>query len=148
MTGGGHSSYAENAGGGLPGIVSNKDISLAPIAISTGALLCVVGAVFFALSHAPTSLIPLFLGFLIAVCGVLARKESMRKHAMHGAVLIALFGIFGSFMGPKSPVPAWTGRAPMGEGPTEKLLLLVICLVFVVLSVRSFVAARKATSAS
>ena len=40
----------------------------------------------------PTALIPAVVGILIGICGVVALRESLRKHAMHGAVLVGLLG--------------------------------------------------------
>lgn len=121
------------------------------IAIAVGALLCIVGALFYGNAEpahrSVTALIPLFLGFPIAVLGFVARKEKMRKHAMHGAVLLALFGLLGSLMGYKKWLAALSGSAPLPPSGQAQLILFVICLVFIVLSVRSFIAARKAQPA-
>ena len=95
-----------------------------------------------------TALIPAFLGAVMLLLGLLARREAWRKHAMHAAVFVAAAGIAGSArgVGPalrhaqgetiEPPVAAW--------GQTAMALL---CLVFVVLAVRSFVQARRARPA-
>lgn len=125
---------------------------MSPIATAVGALLCIVGAVYY--GNAPvdhrsvTALIPLFLGFPIAVLGILARKEKMRKHAMHGAVLLALLGVLGSLRFVKGWIGMMQGVAPSNPpAAQEGLILFVVCVVFIVLAVRSFVAARKAQAA-
>ena len=92
-----------------------------------------------------TALIPSMVGTLLALCGVLALKESMLKHAMHGAAMI---GVLGAVAG--------LGRGAMGLGkffsgdPSLNQrsflfvwLMAVICMVFLALCVRSFIQTRK-----
>jgi len=43
-----------------------------------------------------TALIPCIFGVLFLVFGLLARKDNLRKHVMHAAVLIALLAFFGT----------------------------------------------------
>lgn len=96
-----------------------------------------------------TALIPAFFGIGLVVCGVLALKESLLKHAMHGAATIGLLGAI-----------AGGGRGAMGIGkflsgdPSLNQrsflfvwLMAILCAVFVVLCVRSFIAARKRQAA-
>ena len=79
------------------------------------------------------------------MCGLLALKESLLKHAMHAASVIGLLGAI-----------AGAGRGAMGLGkffsndpslnPRSFLfvwLMALICSVFVILCVRSFIAAKK-----
>ncbi len=126
-----------------------------PVARTTvvfGIVLIVVGLVayFGAESDNPsvTALIPAFLGGPILICGALAHKDSLRMHAMHGAVLVGLLGGLAAL-----------GRGVMGIGKlfdpdAEKravvfvLLTAVICLVFTGLCVRSFIDARKRREAA
>src|SRR4051794_7576716 len=42
-----------------------------------------------------TALIPAFVGAPLALCGLLALKESLLKHAMHAAAMIGLIGFLG-----------------------------------------------------
>jgi len=93
----------------------------------------------------PTALIPAFFGIGLVVCGILAFKESMLKHAMHGA---AMFGLLGAIAG--------AGRGVMGLGKffsgdpslNQRSFLFVwlmalLCGIFVFLCVQSFIATRK-----
>ena len=90
-----------------------------------------------------TAAIPAFVGVLMLIGGIIALKNNM--HGMHVAVTASLLGAV-----------AGLGRfgmsAAKGElsGPTPVLvgLMAVICGIFTVLAVRSFIAARKAREAS
>jgi hypothetical protein len=102
-----------------------------------------------------TALIPAFVGLPLLVFGLLAFKDSIRKHAMHAAVLIGLLAFLGAaFMLGKGLLdPAVTGAVTFdttadGWLGTKKLLvnglMALISGVFVALCVRSFIVARIA----
>lgn len=118
---------------------------MAKVAIFFGALLIAIGVgAFFYFDKGKTPLIPAYFGAPILLCGVLALKESIRMHAMHGAVLVALIG----FLMPAAMVvialTKWMGGAePRWFAVGLQSILAAICGVFVVLCVRSFIAARK-----
>ena len=93
-----------------------------------------------------TALIPAFLGAPLLLLGLLAMKDSMRKHAMHGAAVLSLLGFL-----------AGAGRGSMGIGkfldddPSLNQrsflfvwLMAVICAVHLFGCIQSFRAARKA----
>src|SRR5947209_20632878 len=68
-------------------------------------LLIVVGVVSYANGTpgddgkvSPTALIPAFFGAVLAICGLLAFKDNLRKHAMHAAAVVGLLGALGGFM--------------------------------------------------
>ena len=95
------------------------------ITIGFGAALTVQGLVGYLLAEAQsqygltgtkglTALIPSLFGVVLIVCGVLARRENLRKHAMHAATLAVQM----------------------------QFIMAVICLAFVALCVNSFVQAR------
>ena len=88
----------------------------------------------------PTALIPAFFGLPILGCGVIALNPSRRKHAMHGAVTIGLLGFLGSAgMLPKTLKAEEVNQLKL----TSQGGMAILCLVFVVMCVRSFIAARK-----
>ena len=93
-----------------------------------------------------TALIPSFFGGGLLVCGALALREPLRKHAMHGAAMIGMLGLI-----------AGGGRGAMGLGkffsgdPSLNQrsflfvwLMAILCGLFVFLCVQSFIAARRA----
>jgi hypothetical protein len=89
-----------------------------------------------------TALIPAGFGLVLAVLGLAAQSmENMRKHLMHAAVIFALIG----FIVPASRlITKFNG---MSAAAVSQLVMAVLCLVFVILAVRSFIAARKARTA-
>lgn len=113
--------------------------------IAAGALLLLVGIAGYVYgmtqnSASVTALIPAFIGILLLVFGFLAKsKESLRKHLMHAAVLVALLG-FIAILGDL----ARTGfNFTMSAALISKLLTGLICLFFVILSIQSFINARR-----
>ncbi|MEE4297349.1 MAG: hypothetical protein V2J20_12115 [Wenzhouxiangella sp.] len=104
-------------------------------------LLIVLGVGAFLLSGSRTALMPAYPGLLLAALAGLAMAfEQARKHFMHVAAAVALLGAL-------APAAALFIRA------TEMSLLalyvnlgmLVLSAVLLVLMVRSFIAARRAT---
>ncbi len=120
---------------------------MAWIAIIVGDLLVVLGVVGYVMSGAAsiTALIPAFFGLPIALLGVVAWKsENLRMHAMHGAVTIGLLGMIGAgVMGGKGLPALLEGTAERPMAVAMQLVMAVICFIFVVLCVKSFIDARK-----
>ena len=112
------------------------------ITIIFGVLLSVTGVAGYFQTGAQhvTALIPTFLGVPLIICGILAAKENLRMMAMHIAVLLGLLGFLGSIgtLFKENQAQA----ALISKGITSAL-----CLVFVILCVRSFIQARKAREA-
>jgi hypothetical protein len=114
--------------------------------IACGALLILIGIIGYVYgltgnTASITALIPAFFGIVLVILGFLAqKKENLRKHLMHAAVLVALIGfiaIIGDFARTSFKFAA---TAPV----ISKLLMGLICLLFVILSVNSFISARRA----
>jgi hypothetical protein len=117
------------------------------VAITIGVLLILLGLGGFAGSetHAPTALIPAYIGAVLALLGVVvAAKPAARKHAMHAAAAISLLG---------GAMAAWRLVKALSAGTATNLQLVsfvgttALCFLFVILAVRSFIAARKAREA-
>ena len=121
----------------------------------TALLLIVVGVVSYANGTpgddgkvSPTALIPAFFGLVLAVCGLLAFKDNLRKHAMHGAAMVGLLGAIGGFM-PLIRQYNKTGEFdPTKPSAIAGELMILIWAVFVGLCVNSFIQARKARQAN
>lgn len=92
----------------------------------------------------PTALIPSAIGLLIAVLGGIATKENLRKHAMHGAILIALLGFLGTVMGiPKAVSLLQGAQIERPAAAISQTLTSILCLILVALGVKSFIDARR-----
>jgi fluoride ion exporter CrcB/FEX len=91
-----------------------------------------------------TALIPAIFGVLLIVFGALARSmENLRKHLMHGAVLVGLLGFLAT-VSSFFKIPALlAGTAERPAAVVSQLAMAIICLTFVILCVKSFIDARR-----
>jgi hypothetical protein len=95
-----------------------------------------------------TALIPAAFGALLLVCGLVGANEQYRKNAMHSAAGIAALGVIlggGRFLMKISSLfdESSNKRALIFTG-----LLGLICLIYLVLSIQSFMNARRQREAS
>jgi hypothetical protein len=127
-----------------------EDRTLSKLTIGFGALLTILGVVGFAMTGAvhPTALIPCWFGLALVVCGTLATTPDAKRRMlwMHIAVTIGLLGwvfplvrVVGAAHQGVPLVPS-TAHAAM----LEQEAMILLCFLFTVLCVRSFVAARRA----
>jgi hypothetical protein len=87
-----------------------------------------------------TALIPAAFGLVLMLLGHLAvAKEDLRKHLMHAAILIALFG----FILPAVRLATRFGELRPSGAVVSQLAMALLCLLFVILAVRSFISARR-----
>ncbi|HYO81871.1 MAG TPA: hypothetical protein VES20_10745 [Bryobacteraceae bacterium] len=119
---------------------------MANTAVGFGVALILVGVVGYVATGAesPTALIPAAIGILLAAAGALGRNPARRKMAMHLAALIGLLGFFGAARGLTSIGAVLSGE-PV-ERPAAVIaqsIMAVLCLIFVVMCVRSFINARR-----
>jgi FtsH-binding integral membrane protein len=120
------------------------------VTIGFGAALVVLGLVgyFGSGAESVTALIPTFFGIILAALGVVAQNESRRPHAMHAAAALAVIGLLGSFMGLFQLPDLLTGEPvdrPWAVGVQS--IMAVVLVVFVALTVRSFMNARRSRTA-
>ncbi len=97
-------------------------------------------------SHAPTSLIPAGIGILFLLFGAMARSSDPKRRMlwMHIAVTVALVLFL-------STIPADVAVFRLAHGATlvrpvailEKAAMSLLCLLYVLLAVRSFINARR-----
>lgn len=91
-----------------------------------------------------TALIPAVLGLIIALIGFVAqKKENLRKHLMHGAVLVALLGFIATISSVLKLGSLFDGTAERPLAVVSQFLTAMICLIFIILSVKSFIDARR-----
>ncbi len=92
-----------------------------------------------------TALIPVLFGLPLLILGLIALKERMRKGAMHVAVVIGLLGFLGTVRGlMKLPVLLTSGQLDRPAAVAVQAAMAMVCFVFVLLCVRSFIKARRA----
>lgn len=86
-----------------------------------------------------TALIPALFGSVLGLLGrVAAMRENLRKHLMHAAVVIGLIG----FIVPAVRLLSRLSELAWTAAVITQAAMAIICLVFVILAVRSFIAAR------
>jgi len=117
------------------------------LALGIGSLLVLTGLGGYAAYGTPTALIPLGFGVLLGACGLVARNEKLRKHAMHAAAAVALLGFLPSVPGLLGIPDLLAGQAARPAAVVLRSVMAVLCLAFLVAAVRSFVAARRARTA-
>ncbi len=121
------------------------------ITIGLGLVLIVLGlgGYFGTGRESVTALIPAFFGLPLLILGLIARNERRRKTAIHIAVGIGLLGFVGTVRGlMKLPVLLTGGE--LARGPTAVAVqsaMAIVCLVFVLLCVWSFIKALRGSAA-
>jgi len=94
-----------------------------------------------------TALIPTWIGLILGLFGALSLSpdDGRRKLFMHVNVTVALLGFLGSVgeIIRGTLHSSATGVAPQAAAVESKYALAILLLVYVVLCVRSFIAARK-----
>jgi multisubunit Na+/H+ antiporter MnhG subunit len=90
----------------------------------------------------PTALIPAGFGAVLLICGlIVAYAPSTRKHVMHLAAVVGVLGAAGGIM------PLARNDMDLSKsGTVAGLLMVILCALFVILCIRSFVLARVASS--
>lgn len=114
---------------------------MANFVLLIGALLVVLGSYSYtaSVSGSAMTLIPAMVGGVLVVLGLLARKDALKKHAMHGAAAAALLGVLGGIgplaMGGTDRFPPLMIQATVG--------MMVLCAILLAASVRAFRKARR-----
>lgn len=120
------------------------------ITLTVGTLLAVLGIAGYALTGAAslTALIPALVGMLIGTCGMLARQERLRKHAIHAALVVALIGVIGSLMNVVKIGQVFAGTAERPAAVIVSTVMFVVLIAYIACGVRSFAAARRGAATS
>lgn len=117
--------------------------------IVCGVLLILIGIIGYGYgmiggNASPTALIPAVLGLILAILGFAAKaKENLRKHIMHGAVVVGLLGFLGTAGSFLKISALLSGTADRPAAVVAQLATAVICVIFVLLCVKSFADARR-----
>ena len=125
---------------------------MAKLTIVFGILLIALGATAFVLlGHHPHTLIPAAFGLLLAIFGALANSPDPKRRMlfMHIAVTVGLLGFLGTIPGIIGIIKMAAGQAvARPDAAKVQAILGTLCLIFVLLCVRSFIAARRARLAA
>ncbi|QUV83351.1 MULTISPECIES: hypothetical protein [Chloracidobacterium] len=123
-----------------------KSLPMPLLSIANGAALMALSVIGYVLkdpaNSGRTALIPGAFGVLLVLCGVLAQRESLRKHAMHAASAVALLGTVGGLV----PIVMSLMNGTFGARPLALALqigMLLICGEMLALCINSFVQARR-----
>ena len=121
---------------------------MAKITVLFGVLLILLGVASYLLTghKFPTSLIPVAFGILLAIFGGMAETPETRRRMlfMHIAVTVGLLGFLATAPAIVSAVQLFKGKLfPYPAAIEEKAAMSLLLLIYVVLCVRSFIAARR-----
>jgi hypothetical protein len=112
------------------------------LSLSIGILLTIIGLAGYIMSGMAsiTAAIPAFFGLPMALFGLVAgMKEDLRKHLMHASVIVALLG----FIAMSAELIRRFDSLTVNPAVISMIVTGLLCLIFVVLAVRSFIAARS-----
>jgi hypothetical protein len=107
--------------------------------IVIGLFLILQGVGFYVVTETKsiTALIPTFFGLPIFLLGCAALKESIRKHAMHGAVALALLGLL-------APIGRIASAGfKLSAAGVSLILMIALCASLLTLGIKSFIDARR-----
>lgn len=119
---------------------------MAKLSIAYGLILILMGLIsYFGISsESITALIPAFFGIPMLILGWLGLNEKYLKHTMHAAAVLMLLGFIGTISGLikffKMLGGAETARP---AAVTVQAIMAVLCLVFLIFAVKSFIDARR-----
>lgn len=116
------------------------------LAISFGIVLVLIGLVsYFGISsESITALIPTFLGIPLLIAGYIGLNEKYLKHSMHVAAILMLIGFGGTVSGLIKFFKMIGGtETTRPAAVTVQAIMAILCLIFLILAIKSFIDARK-----
>jgi hypothetical protein len=121
---------------------------MAKVTVLFGVLLIILGGASYVLTghKFPTSLIPVAFGILLITFGSMAETPDSRRRMlfMHIAVTVGLLGFLFTVSGLFSAVELVRGKLLLNHPAIEeKAAMSALLLIYVLLCVRSFIAARR-----
>jgi hypothetical protein len=121
---------------------------MAKVTVLFSVLLIILGAASYVLTghKFPTSLIPVAFGILLATFGSMAETPDSRRRMlfMHIAVTVGLLGFLATAPALIQVVQLFKGKLfPYPAAIEEKAAMSGLMLIYVLLCVRSFIAARR-----
>jgi hypothetical protein len=122
------------------------------LTLIVGFVLIVIGTWgFVATGHThPTALIPAFAGLILVVCGAAANTPNPKQRMlwMHIAVTVSLLGFLATAPSIFTEFKVFQGMiVPHPVAVEEKAAMSIVCLIFTLLCIRSFISARRTRKA-
>ncbi|HET7415510.1 MAG TPA: hypothetical protein VFI97_07425 [Arthrobacter sp.] len=113
------------------------------ITIGLGFILIALGVIsYIATAFASwTALIPAILGAVILASGLIALKN--QKIGVHIGLVVALLGVLGTAMNVVQLGSLFAGTAERPAAVVVSTITFVLLLIYIVLGIRSFIAARR-----
>lgn len=114
-------------------------------AVWTGRILILIGILGYAYGlysgkASFTALIPAVFGIVIIALGHFSQaRESISKHLMHAAMLVGLLG----FVLPAGRLLSKFSELSFSAAVISQAAMALVCLIFVLMGVRSFIQARQ-----
>ena len=121
---------------------------MAKLTIGFGILLILLGIFGFVATGSahPTALIPAFIGLFFVLFGVMANTDNSKKRMlwMHISVTVALLAFIGTIPADIDTIRLSRGVVfPHPVAVLEKGAMSLLCLLYVLLCIRSFILARR-----
>ncbi|OIU86403.1 hypothetical protein [Microbacterium sp. AR7-10] len=115
--------------------------------LTFGGLLIAVGIISYAVTGfiSWTALIPAFLGLLIAICGLIALKNTTIGLSI--ALVISVLGVLGTSMNVLKVGELISGQAERPLAIVASTVTFVLLIVYIVTGVRLFLTARRGDNA-
>lgn len=113
------------------------------LTLIVGGLLLLVGIIGYVATEfaSMTALIPSVVGVLLLISGGIALKN--RKLGVHIALVVALLGALGMIMPLMSLPELFAGESDNPGAVISALVTVIVLVIYIVLGVRSFIAARR-----
>lgn len=113
------------------------------ITIGLGAILIALGVIAYSATDFAswTALIPSILGLVILVSGLVGLKS--QKIGIHIGLVVALLGVLGTAMNVIKLGELFAGTAERPAAVVVSTITFVLLIVYIVVGVRSFIAARR-----
>ena len=105
-----------------------------------------LGAFFLTGAVHKTALIPAYLGAGLLLLGLFGRKENLRKHLMHAALLVGLLALLGTARSLLKLPSAFDGTAERPFAIYAQAVTAVLSMTYLAFGVRSFIQARRSRS--
>jgi len=119
---------------------------MAKLSITWGVIFILMGLYsYFGISNESiTALIPTFFGIPLLILGWVGLNEKYLKHAMHGAAVLNLLGFVGTVSGLIKFFKMLGGvETERPAAVTVQAIMAILCLIFLIFAVKSFIDARK-----